>query len=99
MEELKRQLTELRAQAAPRGQQQLHQQPPGAQLPQAGNMALVPQVTNRAGGIQLKDVKPTLPKFNVEDPARPLAPWLLNLEQVGEIHGWTPLEMVLAAKQ
>ena len=42
---------------------------------------------------------PTLPKFDGEDPARPLAPWLQNLEVMGEIHGWTPLEMVSAAKQ
>ena len=47
----------------------------------------------------MKDVIPTLPKFDGEDPARPLAPWLQNLEVMGEIHGWTPLEMVSAAKQ
>ena len=52
---------------------QRHQQPHDA-------VAMVQQTPHRAWGVQLKDVIPTLPRFDGEDPARPLAPWLHNLE-------------------
>ena len=83
VEELTRRL------AALEGQQQL--QRPG------GEVAVVQHAPG--GAVRLKEVIPTLPRFDGEDRARPIRSWLNNIESHGVAYGWNLVQTMLAAKQ